>query len=182
MNYKEIKYMKYYSDKLDKLFDTKEQLFKEEKMYDDKLAFEKAQLEAKEVQLKAEAEAEQKATSKRKKELSDEVEKATKHLDEAYKFYEAERAKAKDIYSEAQKKADEILKKAKKEADELIDIAEKEVKKASEKKTLAISEFNKEFGPYKTVITGDKAIDEYNKMIRNIDNTFAKFWDSFFRW
>ena len=110
------------------------------------------------------------------------MEKATKYLDEAYKFYEAERAKAKDIYAEAQKKANQLLKDAKREADQLIDMAEKEVKKASEKKTLAISEFNKEFGPYKTVITGDKAIEEYNKMIRNMDNTFAKFWDSIFRW
>ena len=171
--------MKYYSETLGKLFDKKEDLFAEEKAHADKLAKEKAEFEAKEAKLKAAAEEEQKTSSRRKKELSDEIEKASTFLDEAYKFYEAERAKAKDILKEAQEKADKILLEAKEEAKNLVSLAEKEVKKASEKKTQAVSNFNKEFGPYKTVLTGDKALDEYNKLIRNFDNGFTRFWNSF---
>lgn len=167
--------MKYYSEKLDKIFDNKNDLFNAEKAYEQ----EKAAFEAKEAQLKAKQEEDNKIKSKRKKELSDKIEEASKNLDEAYKFYEAEKSKVKDILTGAQKKADDIIKQARQEAQKLIDIAEKEVKKASEQKTLAISNFNKEFGPYRTVITGDKAIDEYNKLVRNFENTFSNIWKGF---
>ena len=174
--------MKYYSEKLNKLFDNKQDLFIAEKDYETKLAKEKAEFKEKEAKLKAQVEEDAKTISKRKKELSDKIEEASRNLDEVYKFYEAEKSKAKDILTNVEKQIKRLREDANDEINRLMEFAEAEVKKASEQKTIAISNFNKELGTYKTVITGDKAIEEYNKMVRNMDNTFSKFFNDFFTW
>lgn len=114
------------------------------------------------------AEAEKKsAVSKRKKELSDKVAESDKAVEEAYKNYETQREKAAAIVEEADKKAKEILREA-----------AKVVEAATEKRMNDIIAFNKEFGPYMTSYVGDRALDEYNKVVRKMRDIFTHngFW------
>ena len=105
--------------------------------------------------------------SKRKKELSDKIEEANDKLDYFTKEYDAVR-----------KDAAEIINKAKEEATKIINEAAKKVEEASAERAQAISAFNAEFGPYKTVLTGSKALEEYNRFWNNFkfNSIFDTFW------
>lgn len=118
---------------------------KEKKAYEEKIAEEKA------------------ALSVRKKELAKNVEDSNAKLDEAKKLYEV-----------AKRKAEEVLRKANKEAEDILTVAAKEMEKASEERMNAVAQFNKEFGAYKTVLTGNDAVDEYNRIVNNINSVFNK--------
>ena len=99
------------------------------------------------------------ALSARKKELAKAVEDSSEKLDQARKLYQT-----------AKKRAQEILSNARKEADDIIGVAAKELDKASYDRMDAISKFNKEFGAYKTVITGNDAIDEHNILVNSVES------------
>lgn len=110
--------MKYFSEKLNKTFDTPEECMKAEEEF-----------EAKEKETKAVAE------SKKKKELVKAIEESEEKLDKAYAEYEL-----------AKKNASDIVKKANIEAREILSKAEDVVAQASNDRINAISEFNKNYG------------------------------------
>jgi hypothetical protein len=163
--------MRFYSDKLNKIFETEEELKAAETAKDSEI---KKEEESKALKV----EEDKKAISIRKKELSDVVEAKAKEFNSAYDKYEAAKAKAKKELNEKYKTLNAQAKAAEDEYAKAISEAEKEVRKASEEKTNAIAKFNEEFGPYKTVLTGDKAIAEYNRMVRNFEDHFSSIWDS----
>ena len=88
-------------------------------------------------------------------------------MDEAYKAYDIAREKAAAIVEKANKEAEEILREA-----------ARNVEKATEARMNHIQAFNKEFGPYMTSYVGDKAVDEYNKIVRRMRDVFGHhgFW------
>lgn len=132
--------MKYYSEKLDKLFESEKLLVEEEKKYD--LA-------------KAKEEKEQQKYMASKKEMASKIENANAEIENARENY------AK-IYDEAQKK----IETAKAEAEKMLIPARAKVKDAQYKKYMAVKEFNQNYGPYTVSYTGEKA---YNEFRRNSD-------------
>ena len=122
----------------------------EKKALSDKIATEKAELSA------------------RKKEYANKIESAKDEVDYYKKEYEKAKLEAKKIVDEANDKAEEILKGAAKSLEE-----------ASEKKMIAIAEFNKEFGPYQTTLTGLDAINEYNKVVKQMDDMLNNLFSPF---
>ena len=142
--------MKFYSEKLDALFDTLEQLEAEELALTKKPSRKKAAV-------KAEVKPEQPATPTRK-ELAAEVELADDKVKEAYAAYEA-----------AKLKAEELSKKYLEEINAIIEPAEKAIKVAEQKRYEAIQNFNKNFGAYQVTYTGAKAADELVKALNNIN-------------
>ena len=107
--------------------------------------------------------------SNRKKELSDKIEEASDKVSYYKKEYYAAKEEAKKIVDEANKQAQEI-----------ISAASKKVQEATNEKLNAISKFNEEFGPYKTILTGDDALDEYTDLLKYLDDEFNRFLPNFF--
>lgn len=138
--------------------------------YDKKVAEEKAAKEA-----KAAHEAEQLAIrkaeiSKRKKELSSAVETATDKV----------RVATVD-YNQAKERAERLIAEARKEAQAILEEAGKNLTAANEERVSAISNFNKEFGPFTTVLTGDDAWNEAQRIQKMVDKQFNVF-RSIFNW
>ncbi len=143
--------MKYYSEILDQLFDNSEQLLDAEMAHVNKLEKEAEERKAKE-----------NALTNRKKELAKNIELCEANLDVAYKQLEEVRLSAQSVIDAATKKAEEMLKPA-------ID----NVNTLHKDRVRAISAFNKEFGPFKTTYTGDKAqqeVDRVNKLFKTLFN------------
>lgn len=136
--------------------------------FDKKIADEKAKAEAERKALEEKVAEEKALVSKKKKELSDAIEKAEENYVAAYNVYDSAKAEADKIIQEAQKKANDIL-----------TAAAKEVENASKAKMNAIAEFNKEFGPYRTTLTGAKAAREYNRFSSDFNRIFNKLFNSF---
>ena len=114
----------------------------------------------------AEKQEKEKSVSARKRELANAIEKAEEARLEAIQKYEAVKQKAEEIIAEAQEKAEKMLRE---EA--------RLVKKASEAKAQAILDFNKEFGAYRIILTGNDALREVNQIVKNInDRLFNRFW------
>ena len=135
--------------------------------YDEKIAKEKAQEEAKKRAEEA-AIVERKAEiSKRKKELSNAIEKAEGNL-----------KIARTEYNNAKERAEKIMAAARKEAQLIINDAKDFLKSASTEKINAISAFNKEFGPFTTVLTGEDAQEEYNRLQNIMEENLKRF----FKW
>ena len=132
--------MRYYSDKLEKLFENEEDLSKAEKEFD-------------EMQAKKEKEKQELLASK--KEMATAIEKANETIEEARENY------AK-VYDEAEK----IVKKAKEEAENILKPAREKIKEAQYAKYNAVKAFNQKYGPYTVSYTGEKA---YNEFKRNSD-------------
>ena len=146
--------MKYFSEITNKTYDTED-------------ACKKAELEFKTVKDKEENKlvADKSSVSKRKKELSDLIQNADKRVDDSYKELEDAKVKANAILKEARKKADDIIKEA----------SDKVEKETSAKRDL-ITQFNKEFGSYTVTYTGDRAEEEYKRMMRRM----REFVDAYF--
>ena len=134
--------MKYFSELLNKPFDTEKECLDAEAKYQQS----------------------KDAVSKRKKELSKAIEDADNKITEANKAYDIAREKAKDI-----------LEKTNKEITELLDKAEKAVTDAEQEKLDAVKAFTKEFGTYKVNLTGEKAVDEFNRSLNRFNNFFKSF-------
>lgn len=120
----------------------------ERKALEEKIAKEKAELGA------------------RKKEKAKSIEDATEKLEYFKKEYEVAKIEAKKLIEEANKQAEDMLK-----------AVAKKVEEASAERMNAIAEFNKEFGPYQTTLTGNDALNEYNKIVKQFNDTF---FDRFF--
>lgn len=134
--------MKYFSELLNKPFDTEKECLDAEAKYQQS----------------------KDAVSKRKKELSKAIEDADDKITEANKAYDIAREKAKDI-----------LEKTNKEITELLDKAEKAVTDAEQEKLDAVKAFTKEFGTYKVNLTGEKAVDAFNRSLNRFNNFFKSF-------
>lgn len=146
--------MKYYSELLNKIYDDEKTLIQAELEHTEALEAEKAALNEK---------------AARKKELAKNVEAADAAVDAAYKVYEEAKAQCQTIIEEGNKTIAEIMKEAKAHLDS-----------AQKARLAAVSEFNKEFGPFKTQYTGDRAQREYTRVQSLVDdifnNTLKFFW------
>lgn len=141
--------MKYYSEKLDKMFDSEDDLFKaEEEKAENELAVEK----------------EKTALSKAKKAEAEKVQLADKEVDEAQE-------NLKKVREEAQT----LIRKVNQEAEVMLKEAYAKLSKSQENRFNALKEFNEKFGPYKTYYTGEKAYNEFQKALSYFDNMFNDF-------
>ena len=143
--------MKYYSEELNKVFDTAEEL---------------NTAEAEKHKAEEEMNRKNALASKEKKELANAIEKADEELDEAYKQLDLAREKAKEIQREALKKVEETLHPA-----------EEAVKAALDRRYKCVKEFNDKYGVFTTTLTGAKAAEEMSRVWKTFDN----FLDDFFR-
>ena len=145
--------MKYYSDIVNKVFDSEEECVNAEKEFNEK---------------KEAAEAERKAkaalVSKEKKELSDAVEAAESKLSKAYEEYDLAKEEVKKILEESNQKALDILNPAK-----------EAIREAQKERYTAISEFNKKYGIYTAQYTGDRAFKEFKRATNWIEDFFNRF-------
>lgn len=141
-----------------KQYNTKEEALKADEAF----------LKAKEDESKKEAE-KKALVSKEKKELADAVKSADDKVKEAEKSYQ-----------EARDKAAEILQKANEEAEDILKASLKDVDKAREERMLAIKAFNDKYGAYVSSYTGDKALEEYNRFVKNLNRSFNSFWNLLF--
>ena len=158
--------MKYFSEELNKNFDTEEECIKAEKAY---------QLEQKKNEEKLQKALQEKKDRDNeialsKKEMASKIEEATAKVDEANSIYEA-----------AKEKATSILNKAKEEASNILEVAKNKVREAEKSRYEAVSAFNKKFGPYNVTLTGEKAANEYNKAVKRFNNIFSEFLSDFLR-
>ena len=142
--------MKFYSETLNKLFESEEDLKTAEKA-------------AKE---KKEKEAAKKAI----------VSKEKKASAEAIKAAELELDKAQEKFRAARKEAQEIIEKANDEANVILREASKEVSAAQEKRYEVVKAFNEKYGPYTTSYTGEKAYNEWKKAVEQFNNFFNYFF------
>ena len=142
--------MKVYSEETKKFYETVEECEKAEAEYKaekEKLALEKADKD--------------KEVSKRKKELSDIVDDAETALNVAYKDYE-------DVYKKAQEELQTALDVYK---SKIFDATEN-IKKKEEERNKAIRNFNREFGTFKKIYTGEQADREFDRIVNMFDNLF----------
>lgn len=159
--------MKYFSEKLNKVFDTEKELKTEEAKLDfisenpdDNL------LDVKTVETK-----EENSVSKTpsRKQLAADVDSADLKLKEAYANYDV-----------AKQKVEDLLKKYQKDVDDILDPAKEAVRKAEQDRYDAIRRFNDSYGPYQVVYTGDRAAQEMFRALNEINNIHKRmFRDSF---
>ena len=175
-----------------KEYKTEKECIAADKAYDAKIEADMLAKEAEKAALEQKFEEEQKMISLKKKELAATIEATQLALDEAQKFYDITKSKAQEKLKAANKEARQIIDEAKalaskqyqqveSEVDDMMIAASKQLEKASEARMNAIAAFNKEFGPYRTVVTGNRALDEYNKVKKTMDEFFNKTWNSFFK-
>lgn len=152
--------MKYYSEKLNQLFDSQEEL---ELAEGKKAATKKVSVNEK-VAKKTAAE-----TAPTKKQLASEIELAEDALREAYSNYDA-----------AKVKAEEVCKKFLEEINSILDPAKKAVKDAEKNRYEAIRKFNDSYGTYQVTYTGARAANDMINAINNINlSTHNIFRDIF---
>ena len=111
------------------------------------------------------------------------VQLATDAYDKAVDAYEAKKKEVLKELDEAENKAAEIINKANAVAEKKLDDARNELRKAKIDKINSIKEFEKSYGPYKTVLTGDDAKREWEKIESSIDE-YDKWLNKLFqfRW
>ena len=157
--------MKYYSEKLDKVFDTSEALEEAESAVytsnkvDDNFKNEKL------------ADTEKKDLDKipSKKQLAADVDDADAKVKDAYAEYEV-----------AKKQIEELSKTYLESVDAILTPAKEAVKKAEEERYAAIRKFNTYYGAYQTVLTGDRAAKEMIRAINEINSIQRKIWNNTF--
>lgn len=150
--------MKFYSEKLDKLFDTLEELQAAETPKKKKRSVEHT-----------EPVVEEPATTPSRKELATAVEAADEQVKQAYADYET-----------AKTKAEELSKKYLEELNAILDPAQKAVKEAELLRYQAIRNFNDSYGAYQVTYTGAKAADDMMKAISNINSRANKIFRDMF--
>ena len=154
--------MKFYSEKLDKMFDTMEELQIAEAPKKKK----KATLTPVEEPL-ATTPAEPAVPTR--KELAAAVELADEAVKEAYANYETAKAKV-----------EELSKKYLAEVNNIFEPAQKAVKEAEKARYDAIRKFNDSYGAYQVTYTGARAADDMMKAISNINSRANKLFRDFF--
>lgn len=113
----------------------------------------KTALEAEETE-KARLAKEEKSFDVTKKELAKNIDACGEDVKKAY-----------DEYAEAQNRVNEILEKSNAEMESIINAARERVRIAEKKRYDAISEFNRKFGTYTVSYTGEKAEEEFDKIL-----------------
>lgn len=162
--------MKYYSDKLDQVFDTPEALEEAEAAdvctcnkvddnFDDK--------NLKNIGSKVKDTAVNKIPSK--KQLAADVDDADAKVKDAYAEYEV-----------AKKQIEGLSKTYLESVDAILTPAKEAVKKAEEERYEAIRKFNTYYGAYQTVLTGDRAAKEMIRAINEINSIQRKIWNNTF--
>lgn len=146
--------MKYYSDLTKKMYDTEKELNAAEK------AFNKELEEKKQEEL---------TISNRKKELAKRVQDADDKITSAHNVYDLALQDVKKLSDEYTKKCDEIM-----------DAAKKTLNDAEREKYEAVLAFNKEFGPYKTTYTGEKASEQFNRIQKHLERSYKDFFNNWF--
>lgn len=142
--------MKFYSEVLNKTFDTVKELEVAEKEEAKRKEAEKAELT--------------KATNE-KKELAKKVEEADKVLQDAYNKYEL-----------AKEECEKILKEAELEIDELIEPAKQAIRDAQKARYKAILDYNEKYGRYDVKYTGERAYQEMQRALKDFDHIFKYFF------
>lgn len=104
----------------------------------------------------------------RKKQLADAIEAADKAVREAYDAHNKAKEEVRIMLEETNKKMMDILAKA-----------DAVVTNAEVAKRDAILAYNKEFGAYQAVYTGDRAQREFDRIARQFDTTFANMIKGF---
>ena len=149
--------MKFYSEKLNQMFDTPEQLEQAEATTTTKRKGRKLTDEpAKEAQ-------------PTKKQLAAEVEAADEAVKAAYVDYESAKAKV-----------EELSKQYLDQVNSIIEPAKKAIKDAEQKRYDAIRRFNETFGAYQVTYTGARAADELLKAITSLNSRANRFYTDFF--
>lgn len=141
--------MKFYSEKLEKFFDSEAECKKAEEENLNKSEIEKVD-------------------SKDRKTYAKVIEEADKALEEEYAKYE-----------EAKKKIIQLKKKCDEECEKILFDAKKELKVAQDKKFAAVQKFNEKFGPYTISYTGDKALKEMRRHFDTNADLFHWFFPFF---
>ena len=138
--------MKFYSEKLNKLFDTPEELQAAETPKKKKKAVTEPVV------------TEESATVPSRKELASAVESADEKVKQAYADYETAKAKV-----------EELSKKYLEEINAILDPAQEAVKEAERLRYEAVRNFNDNYGAYKVTVTGSRAAEDMIKAISNIN-------------
>lgn len=146
--------MKFYSEKLDKLFNSEQELNEAEA----------ATKKAKKITVK-----ETQETQPTKKQLANEVEAADAKVKQAYANYEAAKAKA-----------EEMSKKYLAELNAILEPAEIAVKEAENVRYEAIRKFNDSYGAYHVTYTGARAADELMKAMSQLNAPTNKWFKDLF--
>ena len=164
--------MKYYSELLKEMFDNVDELNAAEKALNTQMkemvkeAISEQKLDKNNTKIPAvsimnEAVDSEDLVVKRKKELAKNIEVAEKALEEAYAKFELAKSKCKKILEESNEQMCSI-----------IDPASNDVRVAEMKKFEAISKFNEEFGPFRTMYTGDRAAREFDRAMDRFNSIF----------
>lgn len=159
--------MKYFSEKLNRVFDTEKELKAEEA----KLDSTQETSNNEDSRLKDVEKVKENSVSKApsKKQLAAAVEDAETALKEAHANYDV-----------AKQKVEELSKKYLEEVDAILNPAKDAVKKAEQNRYEAIRKFNESYGAYQVTYTGERAAQEMLRTIHDIDkihrDIFRSFW------
>lgn len=123
--------------------------------------------------LKAEEEAKKQKdiVENSRKEMARKIDEANARIDTAYQSYEAAKKQVNDIINEAKKQVKNIL-----------DPAKKEISDAENARMEAIKEFNKKYGVYTETFSGDKAMEQYNRVLNQFNSACESVWKPFYNW
>jgi len=156
---------KYYSEKLDKTYDSVEELEKAEKE-------------------KEEADKAIANTNSRKKELASEIKNADVKIETAKKEYIDIRNKFENDFKELNSEYTKKLDILKKERDNALSEKAKDISKLANERYDALSKYYKEFGEYKIYLTDKEAEQERRKIINSLVSAFSvsNIWDMFINW
>ena len=159
--------MKYFSEKLNQLFDSEEALKSAELSSSRKRAVRRGISAAGSAEELNNSHSEDEKIQTRK-ELAANVETAETAVADAYAEYEL-----------AKQKVQEISKKYLEDVNSILDPAKEKVKLAEQARYDAIKKFNESYGAYQVTYTGDKAAQELIKALTDMD--MNSFYNKFIR-
>ena len=102
------------------------------------------------------------AIAARKKQLAKDVETADKNVKDAY-----------DARIKTKEEVQKILEESNKKMMTMLDEANVKVREAEKARRDAILAYNKEFGTYQAVYTGERAQTEFDRLTKQFDSTFT---------
>lgn len=106
--------------------------------------------------------------SKKKKQLADAVEEADKAVVSAYENYDKVKAEVRKILEESNARMSKMLQDA-----------TNSIKNAEKQKRDAILNYNREYGPYQKVYSGDKATEEFKIFNKKFNDSFDSILSAF---
>lgn len=163
--------MKFYSEKLDRMFDTPEALAEAEAAENVECTCNNVDDTFKDRVKKFVKTSVKEDVNKipSKKQLAATVDAADEKVREAYAEYEV-----------AKKQIEELSKTYLESVNTILTPVKEAVTKAEEERYAAIREFNKYYGAYQTVLTGDRAAKEMIRAINEINSNQRKIWNDVF--